>query len=143
MWSSLNLKYFRADSTLDNWGDPSKISPQLLLKLDKLREKLGSRLIVTSGYRSDNPNSQHYYGHAADIMFPDTQEDLFDLWLLAERVGFNGIGIYPHWKYQGVALGGLHVDLRLEDARWMGVMENNSQIYLPLNKFNLQRYGII
>ncbi len=88
---------------------PGGMSPVLLQKLDDLREMLGNPIIVSSGYRcpihNSNvggvSNSQHVLGRAADIWSPGISPGY--LAKLAERVGFDGIGIYSSW---------IHVDCR-------------------------------
>lgn len=138
------LKYFKPDSK-DSWGDPSKMDAGLLKMLDQLRELTKAPIYVTSGYRptGSTTDSQHKYGRAVDIMCPALS--LLDFYMLAERVGFNGIGVYPHWHYQGTTCGGLHVDVRPDArARWMAVKDDrNVQIYIALNKKNLKSYGVI
>jgi uncharacterized protein YcbK (DUF882 family) len=138
------IKYFRPDSG-DNWGDPAKISQDLLINLDYLRELAKAPIYVTSGYRvnSSMSDSQHKYGRAVDICCPALS--LLDFYLLAERVGFGGIGVYPHWHYKGTTCGGIHVDVRPEaGARWMAVMVDAAkQNYIALNKKNLKAYGVI
>ena len=55
-----------------------KVSPVLVLQLQKLREKLDRPVIITSGYRCEThnervggvPGSYHLYGMAADIISP-------------------------------------------------------------------------
>lgn len=136
-----NIRYFKPDSKADKWGDASKISPMALQKLDDLRHQLGTAVFVTSGYRSDNPSSQHFYGHAFDIIVPG--KELMEVYQAAVDVGFTGIGVYPHWKMHGVEYGGLHVDLRSGRARWMGVLDASSkQIYIGFNRENLEKYGL-
>lgn len=92
-----------------------KVDSELLVKLQKLRDRIKKPIIITSGYRTEShnkkvggsKNSQHLYGKAVDIkvsgMTPQT------LLKHAESVGFNGIGLYK-W--------GIHVDVRKNRARW-------------------------
>lgn len=160
-WS--NLKYFKSDSTTDAWGDPKKMDSFLLLFLDEFREAVGSPLIVTSGYRGGDP-AQHGLGRAVDVVAPNWAGSLFDLYLLAERFGFTGIGIYRDWIHNGKKLGGLHLDTRLilgsynpalKGARWLCVrpgadkLSNISeilkikQVYKPLDLKTLREEGFI
>jgi hypothetical protein len=140
------LKYFRANSTTDQWGDPSKISIQLLTKLDAFREFIGVPIIITSGYRAGD-KGEHGRGLAADIMAPHYPGSLFDLYLTAERFGFAGIGIYPDWAYQGAIHGGLHLDVRnAKSARWIGTRPHPGapNSYVALTAANIQKYpGIL
>lgn len=137
------LRYFSPLSISDNWGpDPSKIDRGLLLKVEELREKLGSPIVVTSGYRPDDMGSQHALGLALDIIAPN--HNLHDFYLLAESLNFKGIGVYPTWHLGGRTLGGLHVDERLgKPARWMGLGNDHSQKYVSLNSENMKKYGVI
>lgn len=145
VWSS--LKYFRKKSTQDNWGQPDKMSPLLLLKLDRFREFINSPLIVTSGYRANDPG-QHGKGLAVDVIAPGWGKPFFDLYLAAERFGFKGIGIYQGWQYKGNAINGLHLDERDTEgkpgARWMGLGNSRDKnIYYTFNLENLFKLGFI
>ena len=95
-----------------------KVEPELIAKLEKLRSRLGQSLTINSGYRTaehnkkvgGSPNSQHTKGTAADIAkVPGLTID--EMAILAEKVGFDGIGKYS-W--------GIHVDVRGKRARWDG-----------------------
>ena len=160
-WKS--LKYFKADSKLDNWGDPAKMDSFLLMFLDEFREAVGSPLIVTSGYRGGDP-AQHGLGRAVDVVAPEWGGSLFDLYLMAERFNFSGIGIYRDWLYNGKKLGGLHLDTRLilgsnnaelKGARWTCIRPGADkisnvaeilkipQVYKPLDLKTLREEGIL
>lgn len=137
--------YFKPDST-DQWGDPTMIEHDLLLKLDTLRMLTHSPIHVTSGYRTTSSgakNSQHFYGRAADVICPGIS--LGEFYRAAEKVGFTGLGVYPAWRYDGKIAGGLHCDVRpgMIKARWMGVLHGNEQIYIELNEENLRKYKVI
>jgi uncharacterized protein YcbK (DUF882 family) len=138
------IKYFKPDST-DSWGDPSRMDTGLLRKLDKLRELAKAPIRVNRGFDANGStaDSQHKYGRAVDIFCPSIS--LLDFYLLAEKAGFSGIGVYPHWHYQGTTCGGLHVDVRPgENARWMGVRDAaDMQTYIALNAKNLKSYGVL
>ena len=94
-----------------------KIDPELVRKLQQLRDRIGKPISITSGYRCPAHNravggatqSQHLTGKAADItvkgMAPAVVADH------AEAVGFGGIGRYATFT---------HVDTRSEKARWNG-----------------------
>ena len=94
-----------------------KIDPELIRRLQAMRDEIGKPLIINSGYRCPEhnravggaANSQHLLGKAADMwvegMSPDT------LATHAEAVGFGGIGIYDTF---------VHVDTRSGRARWRG-----------------------
>jgi uncharacterized protein YcbK (DUF882 family) len=94
-----------------------KLEEALVEKLQKLRDMIGKPIIIHSGYRTPEYNaqvggakeSQHMEGKAADISVKGmTSEELAKL---AEKVGFNGIGIYA---------GFVHCDVRSYKARWRG-----------------------
>lgn len=129
-----------------NWGDYSKIDPDLISKLEDFQTKIGLSVIVTSGYRPQSDGSQHQLGKAADIMVPSGMS-LLSLYKVAEDCGFTGIGIYPDWRLEGKKLGGLHVDVRDRQgphAKWMGVSQGGGkQVYIALNDENLQKYGVV
>ena len=94
-----------------------KIDPALVANLQRLRDRVGRAITITSGYRCEAHNkavggvvnSQHLEGKAADIqvegMSPDTLANH------AEAIGFGGIGIYDTF---------VHVDTRATKARWRG-----------------------
>lgn len=89
--------------------------PDLIRKLDALREDLGRPIIINSGYRCEqhnqnvggSPNSQHLYGKAADIRCTGITPEALARY--AGKYGFDGIGLY-RW--------GIHVDVRGYKARW-------------------------
>lgn len=93
------------------------IDKRLVDLLDRIRERLGVPLTVTSGYRCPEhnaevggvSNSQHVEGTAADITCDGIDVDY--LASIAEECGADGIGCY---YYQGF----VHVDVRGYDARW-------------------------
>lgn len=136
------IEYFRPKSA-DSWGKPEMISRELLEKLDYFRKLVGLPTYVTSGWR-DSIGSQHRLGRAADIVVPKWEGYLYTLYGYAVQAGFTGIGIYPHWTFGGLKVGGLHVDVRVgKPAEWMGVLENGKQIYIALTQENLKKYGVI
>ena len=127
-WSSIT--YF---SKNENWGDISKVSLNLILKLNRMRHKIKCPIYIspvkgavyaTTGHA---PKSYHYKGKAADI-FPSC--DLFDAFIAAIQVGFTGIGLYPYWgMYEPIIiLGGLHVDIRPGPLKTWVRMKDNSYV---------------
>jgi len=159
-----DLKYFKKDSKIDKWGNPDKMDPFLLLYLDEFREAIGTPLIVTSGYRAGDP-AQHGLGRAVDVVAPEFKGPLFDLYLIAERFNFGGIGVYRDWLYDGKRIGGLHLDTRLlmgsyqiqkcMAARWLCIRPGTlgsldpkdilgtKQVYIALTHENLRKEGFI
>jgi Peptidase M15 len=157
------LRYFKPTSLTDKWGVPSKMDGFLLQFLDEFRHAIGTPLVVTSGYRAADPN-QHGKGKACDVIAPNWEGSLFDLYLVAERFGFTGLGIYRDWLYNGKKTGGLHLDTRvlagsynsaLKGSRWICVRPGSEklqdvaeimrikQVYLPLDLNTLKKEGII
>ena len=94
-----------------------KVDSQLLHKLQELRDEIGKPIIINSGYRTPEynkkvggaQNSYHMQGKAADIQVNGIKPA--DLAKKAEKVGFDGIGIYKTF---------IHVDTRGYKARWNG-----------------------
>ncbi len=98
-------------------GQEVKLDPELLQKLQALRDKVGKPIVITSGYRTPTynkkiggaPKSQHVEGKAADIWINGLSPK--QVAKLAEEVGFRGIGTYSTFT---------HVDTRKTPARWNG-----------------------
>ncbi len=95
-----------------------KIDPELVRRLQKMRDEIGQPLIINSGYRCETHNraiggakdSQHLYGRAADVSCPSIQ--VGRLHTIAEKYfPDGGVG-----KYAGF----VHVDTRGTKARWTG-----------------------
>lgn len=92
-----------------------KLHPDLIDRLQKMREELGASITVTSGYRcpthntkvGGSPTSQHLKGTAADIR----ASNMIKLkTLVFKYFSDGGIGInYPNH---------IHVDVRGKKARW-------------------------
>lgn len=126
LWKS--RKYFRPDSTIDNWGDPYKMDGRLIYGLDILRKFVGRPIIIHCGYEQRD-KGYHPKGQAVDCHIEGMH--VFDQFLAAIRFSyFKGIGIYPNWNNPG-----LHLDTgkRRENphykTQWMC---NESDSYLPL-----------
>lgn len=99
-----------------------RLNDQLLEVLNRIREKFGRPIIVSSGFRCRKHNnniggavsSQHLVGTAADIRpassNPDHLQQLFEL--CEEESGVVGLG-------DGRRKGFIHVDVRLgQRRRW-------------------------
>lgn len=162
-WSK--AKYFRPTNTRDQWGDADAIADDLILKLDDFRRDVGSPIYILRGVATTGhtDGSYHYpqlneQGEvtrapcAVDLVVPGYQLTPFDLVTQASRFGFTGIGYYPHWRWNGQRVGGLHLDtrpLKLESDgtmnyrhnRWMGVLNSeNKQEYIALTFHNLWKH---
>lgn len=134
---------------------PCEMNRDFVFSLDSFREDIKTEILVTystNGVHSEN--SEHYKGNAVDVMFPKYTGNLFDLYLLAEKHGFTGIGIYPKWKIKNNVIGGIHLDKRhilTKGSRWIGypvkVTEKGKtflkQKYFKLDTDNLKKYKII
>lgn len=96
------IKYFKFTEFVKEEG--GFIDSDLVLKLEKLREAVGFKLIITSGYRSEEKNrevggakqSLHLEGKAVDISISGISPfGLYQLIKNAFLVGFTGIIVYP------------------------------------------------
>lgn len=136
------LKYFRKEE----FKHPDKMQPIILKMLDDLRGQVGRPLIVTSDFRDTNPTSQHAAGLAVDII--SQHIDSFDLFLMADKLPFHGLGWYPHWKdAKGMQVGGVHLDMRRLSpnqpaARWMAIRNDQTgrQEFIALTAANIRKY---
>lgn len=102
---------------IGTWGSPDEINDEVLLRLDDFRRYLNVPVYVTSGVRPDQDGKSSYHTRrngscAVDIMMPECKLHPIDLILAATRFGFNGIGYYPDWEWNGLKCGGLHLDTR-------------------------------
>jgi hypothetical protein len=142
------LRYFKES---ENWGDPSKMDHNLLLRLDDFRHELGSGLIVSRGTqgKSDAKKSQHDLGLAVDVVFTTgLKMTVLDAYLLACSYGFSGVGLYTHWKFKNETRGGLHLDMRklpprTRAARWLASSKDETQIYFKMSVENMEKIGMI
>jgi len=96
------------------------IDSNLVLKLEKLREAVGFKLIITSGFRSEKKNKEvggakdslHLKGLAVDIAIENISPSvLYQLIKNAFMIRFTGIIVYP--KH-------VHLDLRSLDFFGIG-----------------------
>ncbi len=144
------MQHFSPD---ENWGEPNRMSSELVYELDAYREFIGKQIFVSCGTnKSHKRESQHPHGLAVDIMFPGHGVlDLVDLFHAALRFGFKGIGLYNHWRYDGEVIGGMHLDWRIARHRalWLGVLEPDpkvglpSQVYKNVSMVELRKYGFV
>lgn len=134
------IKHFTMN---ENWGQPSLIDLSLVKELDRFRDFYGAPIEVTCGTQGvHEPNSYHYKGLAVDVVFPGSEKyKIFDIFISACRFNFMGVGLYPHWKWEGKAVGGLHLDMRPEPHKnlWLCRLDGqNKQQYIEMNWLNLQ-----
>ena len=80
---------------------------ELLELLQRLRDVVG-RVIVTSAYRTPEYNKKvggiatsfHLSGKAADIQVPGLTP--YEVAIIADRIGFLGVGVYPTFAHVDV-----------------------------------------
>lgn len=120
-----------------------ELEESVLELLKDFAKQVNSEVIVTSAYRPGD-SGQHGEGLAIDVVVPAYAGRLLDLFFLAERQGWVGIGVYPKWQAAGKIIGGLHLDIRHgPTARWMGLGSGKQQQYVALNQENLKKHGVI
>ena len=98
---------------------------KLVDKLQELRNLLNSPIFVISGYRTPEYNtkisgakdSYHLFGKAADIS--STGYSYEELYYLAIKIGFMGVGVYD---------GHVHVDVRDTDLVTWDFREKNKDL---------------
>lgn len=100
------------------------VDTELAEKLQLIRDKVGKKIKITSGYRCITHNaskkvqgsrtSKHLYGLAADWRLQDRSLNPVALGILAVEAGFGGVGIY--W-YGNTAF--CHADTRNAKATWL------------------------
>lgn len=95
-----------------------RLDSKLLILLQRLRDRLGKPIIITSAYRCPSHNakvggaskSQHLYGTAVDIKVRGISPK--EVAKVAQTLGFTGIGTYRTFTHIDVRSGGL--------AKWNG-----------------------
>lgn len=116
------IKYFNQN---ENWGDPEKISFQLVQALDRLRDFIGFPINIHCGYEDRGNESYHCLGMAVDCHA--TNMSLYNFYTAASRFEFSGIGVYPWWNNPG-----LHLDVRIAPHRALWGRDIVGE-YVPLN----------
>jgi len=106
------IKYFKKEEFL-GYGD--KMEFFLVQLLDEFRRRLNKPIKILVGYaqKGHAEKSFHYSGKAVDIYIANTHQ--LDLYFLAEKTGFGGIGLYPFNNF-------IHLDNRSfidGAARWI------------------------
>jgi len=87
------------------------LHPLLVLKLQNLREKWGSALIINSGYRCEIHNrevggvirSLHKVGQAADVRVPNAEHEKFRVMALGS--GFTKVLCYGSKNFVHIQIG--------------------------------------
>jgi len=149
-----NIKHFKPDSTVDNWGDAHEMDFNFLCVLDSFRSFLNVPLYVVEGYhprrQQDDPNHLfHSYGCAAKIVCPDYDGHILDLFFDAICYPFSGIGIYPELVFKNEVMSGLQVDLRRDAIHnkyvhlWLGYKKRRRYRSTDVSLANLKAHGIL
>lgn len=120
--SALSKNFTRKDFKCPCGCTRQMVDSELVEKLQAIRDKLGKAIKVTSGYRCLSHNaavggssgSKHRYGMAADWRTENRNINPVALGILAQAVGFGGIGIY--WHSRGAFV---HADTRSTKATWL------------------------
>ncbi len=129
------VKHFKREEWVK---DPDKISPDVVMMLDSMREDAGVPFIILVAWDDDGHvnDSSHYTGTrdlAVAVDFYMKSWSLLDQWLFAERYPWNGIGLYPYWTHPG-----LHCDLRRlgRDHPYLGKRwwRDKDGLYKPLDR---------
>lgn len=132
-----NIQFFTPNEA---WGDTGLIRLELVTALDAYRKAIDTPILITCGTQGVHAKkSQHYLGLAIDAVFPE--KEVWDLPTLSQMAiahfGFS-CGIYPHWKYMGYKIGGIHLDVRPPPQKsWIGLEDGS---YLPYTERNLREY---
>lgn len=92
-----------------------KVDPELVDRLQKLRDLVKKPIKINSGYRTPEYNkqiggvggSQHIEGKACDIVIKGYTPE--QVKTLAKKVGFRGLGLYDDFT---------HVDVRATASEW-------------------------
>lgn len=120
--TALTKNFVRSEFDCSCGCSAQMVDPELAAKLQIIRDKLGKPIKITSGYRcltrnlqaGGGTNSRHRYGMAADWRLKDRSLNPVALGIIAQAVGFGGVGIY--W-YAGNAF--CHADTRGTKATWL------------------------
>lgn len=109
-------EHFRVREFAQAGCDEVKIDEELIERLEALHARLGcSKIIITSGYRTDGSGSQHCRGKAADVNCwhmeggKEVRYQGKEILLAAEDAGFRGIGWIPGSAASRAAV---HLDTR-------------------------------
>lgn len=126
-WSQ--IKWFNGKES--GWGDISRIAVSLIHHLNDLAEMIGKSVIINRalGRFEGEKEAYHKYGMGADISIPGLS--LLDQYLAAEKLNFNGLGLYKTGTWFSP---GLHVDIRPYPTRFVCEIQKGKLIYLPLNR---------
>ena len=94
----------------ERWGDYRLVKVPLVYWLDELRDIAGAPVNIHCAYE-DRVKGYHPLGLACD--FHVSGMSVIDQFIIASKLPFNGIGLYPYWNQRG-----LHVDIRPADVKY-------------------------
>ena len=137
--AALTKNFTRAEFQCSCGCSQQTLDTELAEKLQLIRDKLGTPITITSGYRCIQHNaavggsstSRHRYGMAADWRTQYRSVNPVALGIIAQAVGFGGVGIY--WHRMGAFC---HVDTRQAKATWLCTASGSYQ-YTSYNAFIL------
>lgn len=122
--TALTENFTRSEFACPCGCDSQMIEQELADKIQGIRDRLGKKIRITSGYRCVSHNaskkvggskqSRHLYGIAADWRTEDRSVNPVCLGILAQKAWFGGIGIY--WHSRGAFV---HTDTRGGKATWL------------------------
>ena len=127
--------HFRVREFAESGTDKVMVDEELITQLEALHGELScSKIIITSGFRTDSKTSQHALGKAADVNcwhMENGKEVRYqgrEILLAAERVGFRGIGWIPGSEKSRAAV---HLDTRasvyrFDEANGSRMVKDNS-----------------
>ena len=128
-----DIKHFAAQDFKDHYGvnKGEDMNMEVVGRLDSLRDWIKCPIQVTAGYDSKGHSemSYHYRGLAVDIIICSLMR-LREQWTYIRTAGFEGIGIYPNWKYK-IYSGGFHLDLRDIPQLWRRAEDGSYKYFLP------------
>ena len=112
VWANISYKlsdHFQSSELACHHCGECKVSFELIIALEKLRNKVNQPIIITSGYRcslhnkkvNGAKNSQHLYGNAVDIKIKGYTPSQVEK--LAKECGFTWTKTYVSWT---------HIDIR-------------------------------
>jgi len=122
--TALTENFTRSEFACPCGCNSQMIEQELADKIQGIRDDLGKKIRITSGYRCVSHNaskkvggskqSRHLYGIAADWRTEDRSVNPVCLGILAQKAGFGGIGIY--WHSEAAMC---HADTRAGKATWL------------------------
>lgn len=139
-WS--NIQFFKPEEfyytdpkTKQRVNCADKMNMPFISLVDTFRRIYGKPLHVSASYDVDghSTESQHYNGNAVDLIPVDLKNkvELVDMYLLAEKMTFGGIGLYG-WGFPGTwNHPGIHLDVGPVGRRW--AVNDQESKYVALN----------